>query len=70
MIEVVPPALNLGPASRTRSSGAAVIGLQDVWGRKLVRYHLHRDTDSLMRDRCVAARRGLGFVLKFRVSAV
>jgi hypothetical protein len=48
--KIVPPALDLGPSSRTH--GAAVV---DFAGEGEIRYRLHTDTDSEMRDRCVAA---------------
>ena len=44
-------ALDLGPSSRTRRS-AGVIDLQGVGE---IIYRLHTDTDSEMRDRCIAA---------------
>jgi len=48
--KIVPPALDLGPSSRTH--GAAVV---DFAGEGEIRYRLHTDTDSVLRDRCVAA---------------
>ena len=50
--KIMPPALDLPPAGGTRRGGAAVRELQGVGE---IRYGLHMDTDSDMRDRCVAA---------------
>lgn len=50
--EITPPALDLGVASRTRGRGAGVTELQ---GMGPIRYGLHVDTDSEMRDRSVKA---------------
>jgi hypothetical protein len=51
--KIVPPALDLGPSSRTR--GAAVV---DLAGEAEIRYRLHTDTDSERRCVTGALRQG------------
>ena len=57
--KIMPPALDLGVAGRTRHGGAGVRALE---GLGKVRYVLHPDTDSENRDRCAAAGQALVLV--------